>query len=264
MRTVMLEMERIYSHLGDMAGMQVDVAYPVGASLLLILREEILRYNALMSGSRFLKGIIVPGGLIRDIKTEKLQNFNKYLSGFKNRFENAFKTACDSSWVIDRFDTTGVVKHELVSPLNLSGPIARSSGAAIDTRRNHPYGIYDKLKLNLPSRNEGDVLARFMVKADEVKNSVDIIKDVIDNLPEGPVLSECNNNDGYALIVVEAPRGQNLHWVYVKNGVIDRYKVRTASFCNWWAIEHSVLGNIVPDFPVINKSMNLSYAGNDL
>jgi Ni,Fe-hydrogenase III large subunit len=125
LRTVMLEMERIYSHLGDMAGMQVDVAYPVGASLLLILREEILRYNALMSGSRFLKGIIVPGGLIRDIKTEKLQNFNKYLSGFKNRFENAFKTACDSSWVIDRFDTTGVVIHELVSPLNLSGPIAR-------------------------------------------------------------------------------------------------------------------------------------------
>ncbi|MFA7217995.1 MAG: NADH-quinone oxidoreductase subunit C [Dehalococcoidales bacterium] len=264
LRTVMLEMERIYSHLGDMAGMQVDVAYPVGASLLLTLREEIMRYNALMSGSRFLKGIIKPGGLLHDIDTEKLLDFKKYLSAFKDRFEAALKTACNSSWVIDRFDTTGVVKKELVSPLNLSGPIARSSGAAIDTRRNHPYGIYDKVKLNLPSRNEGDVLARFMVKADEIENSVDIINHVIDNLREGPVLSECSNLDGYSLTAVEAPRGQNLHWVYVKNGVIDRYKVRTASFCNWWAIEHAVLGNIVPDFPVINKSMNLSYAGNDL
>ncbi len=264
LRTILLEMERIYSHLGDMAGMQVDVAYPVGASMLFILREEILRYNALMSGSRFLKGIIVPGGLLRNIENGKLQDFHTYLSGFKNRFEEAFKAACDSSWVVDRFDTTGIVKQELVSPLNLSGPIARASGAAIDTRRNHTYGIYDKVKLELPSRVEGDVLARFLVKADEIKNSVDIIKDVIDNVAEGPVLSQCSNNDGYSLTVVEAPRGQNLHWIYVKNGVIDRYKVRTASFCNWWAIEHAVLGNIVPDFPVINKSMNLSYAGNDL
>ena len=102
------------------------------------------------------------------------------------------------------------------------------------------------------------------MKADEIKNSVNIIKEIIDNLPEGPVLSQCSDNDGHALTVVEAPRGQNLHWVYVKNGVIDRYKVRTASFCNWWAIEHAVLDNIVPDFPLINKSMNLSYAGNDL
>ncbi len=264
LRTVLLEMERIYSHLGDMAGMQVDVAYPVGASMLFILREEILRYNALMTGSRFSKGIITPGGLQRDIGTEKLKDFKVYLSDFKSRFEEALKTACDSSWVIDRFDTTGIVKQELVSPLNLSGPIARASGATIDTRRSHPYGIYNKVKLSLPSKIEGDVLARFMIKAAEIKNSADIINGIIDDLYEGPFLSQCSNDDGYSLTVVEAPRGQNLHWVYVKNGVIDRYKVRTASFCNWFAIEHAVIGNIVPDFPVINKSMNLSYAGNDL
>ena len=83
-------------------------------------------------------------------------------------------------------------------------------------------------------------------------------------MQEGPGFTACKDKDGYALALVEAPRGQNLHWVYVKNGVIDRYKIRTASFCNWLAIEHAVIGNIVPDFPVINKSMNLSYAGNDL
>ena len=70
--------------------------------------------------------------------------------------------------------------------------------------------------------------------------------------------------DGYALSLVESPRGQSVHWVYIKDGLVDRYKVRTASFCNWQAMEHAILGNIVPDFPLINKSMNLSYAGTDM
>jgi Ni,Fe-hydrogenase III large subunit/Ni,Fe-hydrogenase III component G len=263
-RTILLEMERIYSHLGDLAGMQVDVAYPAGASLMFILREEILRYNAILTGSRFLKGIIIPGGLKQDIPTDRLKDFRNYLAGFKERFEKAVKAAGDSSWVIDRFETTGRVDNKLVAPLNLSGPVARAAGADVDARRDHPYGIYSRLDLEIPVKKEGDVLARFNVKTEEIRNSVDLIADVIKILQEGSIFTKCSNKDGYALSLVEAPRGQNLHWVYVKNGVIDRYKIRTASFCNWWAIEHAVPGNIVPDFPVINKSMNLSYAGNDL
>ncbi|MFA5629585.1 MAG: NADH-quinone oxidoreductase subunit C [Dehalococcoidales bacterium] len=264
LRMMLLEMERIYSHLGDMAGMQVDVAYPVGANLLFILREQILRYNSLMTGSRFLKGFIIPGGLKKDIESAKLNNFKKFLVKFRKDFNEALKTAYDSSWVIDRFDTTGVVKHELVNSLNLSGPIARASDAAIDTRRNHPYANYAKVKIEIPSKREGDVLARFTVKADEIKSSLNIINNVLDNLNEGPIRERCSNKDGFSLTAVEAARGQNLHWVNIRNGVINRYKVSTASFCNWWAIEHAVIGDIVPDFPVINKSMNLSYAGNDL
>jgi Ni,Fe-hydrogenase III large subunit len=263
-RTVLLEMERIYSHLGDLAGMQVDVAYPAGASLMFILREEILRFNAVMTGSRFLKGMIIPGGLKQDVPTNKLKDLREYLAAFKERFEEAVKAADDSSWVIDRFETTGKVDNRLVAPLNLSGPLARASGADVDTRRDHPYGIYRKLESEIPVKKEGDVLARFHVKTAEIRSSVDIITNVIKSLQEGPIFTKYSNKDGYALTLVEAPRGQNMHWVYVKNGVIDRYKIRTASFCNWWAIEHAVLGNIVPDFPVINKSMNLSYAGNDL
>jgi len=263
-RTVLLEMERIYSHLGDLAGMQVDVAFPMGASLLFILREEILRYNATLTGSRFLKGIIVPGGLKQDISTGKLKALKEYLNDFKKRLAEAVKIADNSSWVIDRFETTGIVKNELIAPLNLTGPIARASGANIDTRHDHPYGIYSKLKFSVPVKHEGDVLARFRVKTEEIYSSLEIIGTVIDMIQEGAVYTDCPNKDGYALAMVEAPRGQNMHWVYVKNGAIERYKIRTASFCNWWAIEHAVLGNIVPDFPVINKSMNLSYAGNDL
>jgi Ni,Fe-hydrogenase III large subunit len=97
-----------------------------------------------------------------------------------------------------------------------------------------------------------------------------LIKKLIESIPDGAIIAETtefaisNIPDGYALSMVEAARGQNLHWVCIRSGVIDRYKVRTASFCNWQAIEHAVLGNIVPDFPLINKSLNLSYAGTDL
>ena len=84
------------------------------------------------------------------------------------------------------------------------------------------------------------------------------------HIPDGSIKIDYTLKDGYGLSLIEAPRGQSFHWVYLKNGKIDRYKIRTASFCNWQAIQHCVLGNIVPDFPLINKSLNLSYAGTDL
>jgi Ni,Fe-hydrogenase III large subunit len=108
------------------------------------------------------------------------------------------------------------------------------------------------------------VYSRFNLKVQEVYDSVRIIQNLIGQLDVGSVSVPFQIKDGYALSMVEAPRGQNVHWIYIKNNLIDRYKVRTASFCNWQAIEHAVLGNIVPDFPLINKSMNLSYAGTDL
>jgi Ni,Fe-hydrogenase III large subunit len=148
-------------------------------------------------------------------------------------------------------------------PLNLSGPTARASGAAVDTRINHPYGIYGQLCVELYTRQAGDVLARFHVKADEVKNSIRLIQSVMEQMADGPVIRNVRF-DRCRMAAVEAARGQNLHWLLIKNGIIERYKIRTASFCNWPAIEHAVMGNIVADFPLINKSLNLSYAGNDL
>jgi Ni,Fe-hydrogenase III large subunit len=171
-----------------------------------------------------------------------------------------------ASSVIDRLETTGVINKHLVNLLNISGPAARASGVAVDTRFDQPYGLYGDLRAGFHKRiaEKGDVLDRFNVKAAEIADSVMLIRSLIRQLNTGAVFTKMENKDGYALSLVEGPRGQNLHWVYIKNGVIDRYKVRTASFCNWQAIEHAVLGNIVPDFPVINKSLNLSYAGTDL
>jgi len=264
-RTILLEMERVYSHLGDMAGMIIDIAYPVGASPFFILREEIFRQNGLLTGSRFMKGMMAVGGLNKDIENGALDNLSTYLEEFAARFEEAAKVAHSSSFsVIDRLETTGKVRKELIRPLHITGPVARASGEAIDTRLDHPYGIYSKLKMQKRILEKSDVMSRFDVKALEALDSVGIIRKLIAEMPEGDVLKAGKIKDGFAASLVEAARGQNFHWVYIRNGVVDRYKVRTASFCNWQAIQHAVIGNIVPDFPLINKSMNLSYAGTDL
>jgi Ni,Fe-hydrogenase III large subunit/Ni,Fe-hydrogenase III component G len=279
LRAVMLELERIYSLLGDLAGMAIDVGFALVASPFFILREEVFRQNEKLTGSRFLRGITVPGGLKKDIPGSALKDLPAFLEKFSRSFESAYDRATSSSSLIDRFVTTGVIRKELISPLNLTGPLARASGCTADTRVDRPYGAYKDFTPKHCLRKKGDVFSRFEIKAIEIRASVDLILRLIEKLPEGPVFAEstgyAGNGDGsgeinspgatgYSLALVEAARGQNLHWVYLKNGLVDRYKVRTASFCNWQAIEHAVLGNIVPDFPLINKSLNLSYAGTDL
>jgi formate hydrogenlyase subunit 5 len=264
LRTVLLEMERIYSHLGDMGGMMVDVAYPVGAGDFFILREEILRHNHNISGSRFLKGIMCPGGLKKDVPPAALESLGTYLKGFTGRVKKAANFIRRSPSVIDRLETTGVISEKIIHPLHITGPAARASGVRIDTRLDHPYGIYPSLGVNVITGEKGDVLSRFDVKSEEILNSVAIIQSILDEIKDGPVCAKTDAKDGCALAVIEAPRGQSVHWVYIKDGLVDRYKIRTASFCNWQAIEHAVIGNIVPDFPLINKSLNLSYAGTDL
>jgi formate hydrogenlyase subunit 5 len=267
LRTVLLEMERIYSHLGDLSGMIVDVAFSLGATQFSILREEILRYNEILSGSRFMKGMLCPGGLKRDIPVKNLLLLTDYLDVFTKRFTRAVNYVHNLDSVLDRLETTGVINPGLIDPLNITGPAARASGAALDTRLDHPYGLYASLGLDIRTAEKGDVLSRFDIKTAEVFDSITIIQTLIADIGEiknQPVRTEFKVKDGYALALVEAARGQNLHWVYIKNGLIERYKVRTASFCNWQAIEHAVMGDIVPDFPLINKSLNLSYAGADL
>lgn len=264
LRTILLEMERIYSHLGDLAGMIVDVAFPVGASNFFILREEVLRQNKALTGSRFMKGIICPGGLSKDVSSASLEGLNTYLNEFVRRLDKGLEMVHASTSVIDRLETTGVIKGEIVGPLNITGPAARAAGVPVDSRFDHPYGLYPQLGLQKRLGESGDVLSRLAVKAQEIKDSVSIIQRLVSEIKTGPICSPAATKDGYALSIVEAARGQNVHWVYLKNGLVDRYKVRTASFCTWQAIEHAVLGNIVPDFPLINKSLNLSYAGTDL
>ena len=263
-RTILLEMERIHSHIGDQAGMLVDVAFPLGASQFSVLREEVFRENERLTGSRFLRGMVVPGGLSKDLQKNQLHELNSFLDQLKKRYRIGLKIVLSTASVIDRFATTGVIRPSLLKPLNITGPAARASGGKVDVRVNCPYGIYAEYPPKPSVLKDGDVLSRFTVKAAEIMDSIDIIQRLIAAMPEGDIMTDVPVADGYTLTLVESARGENLAFVWIKGGKIERYKVRTASFCNWQAIEHAVQGNIVPDFPVINKSLNLSYAGTDL
>ena len=264
LRTVLLELERIGSHLGDQAGMLIDVAFPLGANQFAVLREEIFRMNAFLTGSRFMRGMSVPGGLTKDIRKEQLMELGRFISRFRKGYRVGLKIVLSTTSVLDRFATTGIIRKGLLRPLNITGPAARASGGKVDVRADHPYGIYGIFPPDNTILHDGDVLSRFTVKASEIMDSLELIEQLLEAMPDGPVKAELAITDGYALTLVESARGENFCWVWIRDGKIERYKVRTASFCNWQAIEHAVQGNIVPDFPVINKSLNLSYAGTDL
>lgn len=265
LRTIYAELERIHSHLGSLAGMLVDVAYPVGASRFTVLREEIFRLNRDLTGSRFMRGAVRIGGVGADPSDDRLRALSYFLPGAEERFRESLRVVLASPTVIDRFATTGVVEPRFVRPLHLTGPAARASGSIRDVRRDHPYGAYAGLAIPVRMLTGGDVLARFSLRASEVMDSLAMIRACLERLPDGPVTADLGDvPDGYARAMVESARGQNVHHVRVREGRIDRYSVRTASFCNWQAIQHAVMGNIVADFPVINKSLDLSYAGTDL
>lgn len=185
LRAVLLELERINSHLGDLAGMATDVGFPRITSPFLILREELFRQNDVLTDSRFLKGTVDIGGLKQDISGKLLEKLASYLESFETRFEKAFETAMSSSSLIDRFATTGVIKKNLIAPLNLTGPLARASGAAYDVRTSQPYGVYGKMPPERKVLSTGDVLSRFEVKAAEVRASGTLIRKLVSDIPGG-------------------------------------------------------------------------------
>ena len=263
-RTLLLELERIGSHLGDQAGMLVDVGFPLGANQFTVIREDLFRLNAVLTGSRFMRGMVVPGGLSKDIQREKIDGITTFIRQARKRYRTGLKIVLSTASVLDRFSPTGVIRKPILRPLNITGPTARASGGNVDVRIDHPYGVYDRYVPSTKRLYDGDVLSRFTVRASEILDSLDLIERILSSLPEGPVRVMPEEKDGYALTLVESARGENLCWVWVRNGVVERYKVRTASFCNWQAIEHAIQGEIVPDFPLVNKSLNLSYAGTDL
>ncbi len=264
LRGVILELERAYSLLSDLAGMVTDIAHPVSASRLTVLRERLQQEADRICESRFLKGSICPGGISEHITRESLDHLFKTAGEIEHELDEIATWVLSIPSVIDRFATTGVVQPELIRSLALSGPVARASGSFADTRIDHPYGIYQERVPGQVCEQGGDVMARFSLKYQEIRASLRYIQELLVFTPDGPAGVPVQVHDGCALVATESPRGMTLHWVYIRNGVIHRYKVRTASFCNWYAIEHAVIGNIVADFPVINKSLNLSYAGTDL
>ncbi len=267
-RTVLCELERIYNHIGDIAGICIDVAYSFAAYQLNMVRRWCMILNEEISGSRFLRSSIKPGGVRKDF----IKGREKHLLASLDKIEKEIKDTMDiiksNSLLIDRVENTGVIPPDVAADLNAVGPGGRSAGLDRDVRRDFSYSAYDRVKFKVPVHKNGDVNCRMNVKAEELMESIAIIRQCVDMMPpEGPVNEPLGNIQpfSYAFGLTESPRGENCHWLMSgENGTVFRYKIRTPSFFNWPVLCHAVKGNVVPDFPLINKSFNLSYAGNDL
>lgn len=263
-RTILLELERIYNHIGDIAGIATDVAFSFGAAHANKLKEDILQLNERITGSRLLRGMNTIGGVRRDIGDKK-DEILLCLSIIQRDFRKLMEHLISTPSLMDRIETTGRIYNDIAKGLHVVGPVGRASGIDRDTRRDHPYAAYPEFNFKVPVQNAGDVYARTSVRADEVCESVGLIEQALWSLPEGDINTKVDKiPDGHALGYSEAPRGETIYWIRTAGNRIDRCKVRDPSFCNWLSIEYAVLDNIVPDFPIINKSLSLSYSGNDM
>ena len=276
-RAIFGELERIYNHIGTLAGISTDASLPFGSARLNILKERLMQLNESLCGSRILFGINRIGGVRCDIPDENKKLILETLNEVSSDFEKIITLLKSKSSFMDRLRNTGTIPKKAAYDLGVVGVVARCVGIDVDTRHDHPYASYYLLNNKTPQqkmkhqiemeKRSGDALARFEIRVKEVRDSFDIIREslfldddsLFVNMPEH--LEPFRSALGYA----ESHRGQTLHWVMIgENNSISRYKIRTASFCNWPIIEQAVLNDIVPDFPLVNKSLDLSYSGNDL
>jgi Ni,Fe-hydrogenase III large subunit/Ni,Fe-hydrogenase III component G len=267
-RVMLAELERLVGHLGDLAGICVDVAYGFAAFQFRMLRGWTYQLIEEVSGSRFLRSVNQPGGLRRDFIIGNETKIRESLARIQKELIDTVKIIKSNSMFIDRVEHTGILTTQVALDLNAVGPPGRASGVRHDLRKDFPYAAYDKLRFDVPSHNNGDVNCRMNVKIEECFTAIELILQALKMMPTtGEIRTPITKVEPYryALGYTEAPRGENIHWLMTGEGnTIFRYKIRTPSFCNWPALCQAVKGNIVPDFPLINKSFNLSYAGNDL
>jgi Ni,Fe-hydrogenase III large subunit len=267
LRVALLELERVYNHVADVGAIATDVAFTVPASRAQALREELVRVNERLFGARLLRGAVALGGVKCDLTRGRCRELLAHLERLGREFDDLVALLIDSGTFTDRVDGTGVLATQVARELGTVGIAARASAIDIDLRRDLPHDGYAGLRFEVAVEQGGDVRARLMVRAREVAQSLSILRQALEELPEGPVLHPLPATlpaGASALGWAEGWRGECLHWLRTDaQGRIDRVKVTDPSSKNWPALVRAVPGNIVPDFPVINKSFNLSYSGND-
>jgi Ni,Fe-hydrogenase III large subunit/Ni,Fe-hydrogenase III component G len=266
LRSICLELERLYNHIGDIGAICTDVAFVTANMHAMRLKESVLRVNEHLAGNRLLRGMACLGGVRCDWDAGQLEAITELLAGLKPEFDSLVELVEGSSSTQDRLDHTGVLKPEIARDLGVVGIVGRASGFDHDLRRDFPHAAYDQVKVRVPVYQAGDVAHRLRVRIDEVRESLTLIEQFMAILPAGPLRVEIADlpPDRVALGYVEGWRGEIFHWIRTAPGNrLARCKIKDPSLQNWPALSEAILGNIVPDFPVVNKSFNLSYSGTD-
>jgi Ni,Fe-hydrogenase III large subunit len=266
LRALMLERERVANHLGDLGALGNDAALAFGLAQFSRLREDWLRLSLAASGHRLMMDAVVPGGVARDLDADLVVRIHKQCDAVEAELRTLRTIYDEHAGLQDRFIGTGCVSAELAHRLGLTGLAARASGQSADLRFDHPWPPYDRVSAKRAVAQGGDVAARVAVRFDEVTESLRLIRAFATGLPAGAIRTELPESQAPARGAgwVEGWRGEIVVALELRDGAIARCHCHDPSWQNWPVLEHAVIGNIVPDFPLINKSFNLSYSGHDL
>jgi Ni,Fe-hydrogenase III large subunit len=267
LRAVALELERLANHVGDLGGLATDVGFLPTASFCGALRAEFLNALAELCGNRFGRGLVVPGGVRFDLPDDAAARLADRVAEAAAKVTDAARLFFRAASVRNRTDGVGVVTPAVARQLGLVGPAGRASGLPVDVRATHPFAPYDAHPMPLVTQEAGDVSARARVRRGEAEASAASVVAALRALPPGPVRAPLGALGADRLVVslVEGWRGEICHAVRTgPDGAIARAKIVDPSFHNWMGLQLAVRGQQISDFPLCNKSFNLSYCGHDL
>lgn len=266
LRALALEHERLANHLGDLGALGNDAGFAFGLTQFSRLKEDLLRTNADVFGARYLMDYILPGGVAVDLPGRALDLLLGQYLELGKAVANLRSIYDEHAGVQDRFREAGRLTRELAETLGAIGLAGRASGVSCDLRVDHAWPPYDKLPPKLITQTSGDVAARVQVRFDEIFESLRLCRALLEDLASGPIQSDAPpaEPDRLGIGLIEGWRGPVM--IVLESGpkgAVRRCHAHDSSWQNWPLIEYAILGNIVPDFPLINKSFNLSYSGQD-
>jgi len=266
LRALALEHERLANHLGDLGALGNDAGFAFGLTQFSRMKEDLLRANVVAFGARYLFDYLQPGGVATDLPENAARLLLDHYLVLEEGVSCLRAIYDNHAGLQDRFREAGILKQELAERLGAIGLAGRASGIPLDLRVDHAWLPYDALKPNLVTQSAGDVAARVQVRFDEIFESLRLCRMLLEALASGSILTDCPIAEAgrLGLGLIEAWRGPVLIALESgPEGTIRRCHAHDPSWQNWPLLEYAILGNIVPDFPLINKSFNLSYSGHD-
>jgi Ni,Fe-hydrogenase III large subunit len=266
-RGIALELERLANHTGDLGALAGDIGYLPTASFCGRIRGDFLNMTASLCGNRFGRGFIAPGGIEYDVDNNLIAQLKARINTSLKDVTSAVNLLWDTPSVLARFENTGIISPDTALDLGLVGPAARASDIIRDARYDFPSGIFRFSQIPVSTWNTGDVFARAYVRWLEIQHSATFIQNQLERLPEGEIYTTIGTPAANSLTIsiVEGWRGEICHVALTDDeGCFSRYKIIDPSFHNWFGLAMAMRNQQISDFPICNKSFNLSYCGHDL
>ncbi len=264
LRAIMGELERIANHLGDIGAIVNDASFPLLQSRFIWQREAVLRGNEAAFGHRLMMDAVIPGGVAQDLTSEGADAILRVLDGIEAELPTLTALYDDTASLVDRMQTTGILKAELAAAFASGGFVGRASGQIFDTRRNPGLPPYDRLDVANALLESGDVGGRVRVRLFEITESTRLLRLLLDEIPAGPIALTLPIVSAEGIGWAEGFRGDIWHWLRLEGGLIAHAFLCDPSWRQWPLLQAAIEGNIVADFPLCNKSFNCSYSGVDL